>query len=105
MRLRFITAAVAISLAAGLLWSGQGAAFGQENGGPATKEYLTPDAQQRFEQLREELRKAAGQVEDAKQRAYAENPLLLRAKEGIDRSEKLTSEAGRERAKVKQFFL
>ncbi len=70
----------------------------------ATKDDLTPDARQRFEQLREELRKVNEQVEDAKQRAYAEDPLLLRAKEGIDQSRKLQSEAGREGAKVKQFL-
>ncbi len=43
MRLCFITAAVAISLAAGLLWCGQGASFGREKEDPVRKKPETAD--------------------------------------------------------------
>ena len=43
MRLHFLTTAVAISLAAGLLWCGQGAAFGGENDDPVREKPKTAD--------------------------------------------------------------
>ena len=69
-----------------------------------TKDDLSLDDRQRFDELREELREANVLVEDAKQRAYSEDPLLLKAKEGVDQSRELTREAGKEDSQVKQFL-
>lgn len=71
---------------------------------PKSKDDLDPESRQRFEQLREQLRQASQKIEDAKRRAYAEDPLLVRAKEGIERSRELASAAGKEKKKVDQFL-
>ncbi len=71
---------------------------------PKSKGDLDPESRQRFEQLRDELRKASQRIEDAKKRACAEDPLLLKAKEGTERSRELENAVGKEKKKVDQFL-
>ncbi len=71
---------------------------------PKSIDDLDPENRRRFEQLRNELRQVSQKVEDAKKRAYAADPLLLTAKEGIERSRELQRAALKVNVKVKQFL-
>lgn len=71
---------------------------------PKSEEQLDPQTRQQLDELRSKVRQAEVELEQARQRAYAENPLLPKAIERLKYARNLEERAGSKHGEVQRFL-